>query len=125
MRTARETHPASVPMGRWIESVRERQPRDWMLPGVTPAEEGLDTPDAPVATATEESRYRTPWARGPRAPLRRNHGVPAPLETPLYLHRAELGRARARRRTSALAVAILCLALAAALAALRALLPIQ
>lgn len=112
-------------MGRWIESVRERQPRDWMLPGAMPTEEGAGSPDAPVATATEERRYRTPWARGPRAPLRRNQGVPAPLETPLYLHRAELERARARRRTSAVGVALLCLALAAALAAIRALLPIQ
>ena len=85
-------------MGRWIDIIREREPRDWMVPGVGPDDPpgGSDTPGG-VATRAPQRTYRTPWARGPRAPLRRNQGVPAPLETPVYLHLRELRRARKDR----------------------------
>lgn len=86
-------------MGRWIDMIRERQPRDWMLPETPPAPVSEPAAEGDgVQVAARERGYRTPWARGPRAPLRRNQGVPAPLETPLYLHHAELARMRARRR---------------------------
>lgn len=85
-------------MGRWIDIIRAREPRDWMVPGTVPDDprSGSDAPTG-VTTAAPERTYRTPWARGPRAPLRRNQGVPAPLETPVYLHRCELQRARSQR----------------------------
>lgn len=87
-------------MGRWSDRGREHQPRDWMVPDAFPREptELSGGGGVGVETGSAERRYRTPWARGPRAPLRRNQGVPAPLETPLYLHHAELARVRARHR---------------------------
>lgn len=59
---------------------------------------------------------RPRWARGTRRPLRRNEGVPVPLETPVYLHRQELERGRARRRR--LLVPLLWFLAAAAVTAL-------
>lgn len=88
-------------MGRWIDKGREQQRKDWMVPegpAFAGGEEQPEDADAGVRTVSGERRYRTPWARGPRAPLRRNQGVPAPLETPLYLHREELSRVRSHGR---------------------------
>ena len=59
--------------------------------------EGPESPSLPDIMRLLEEIDRTPWAGRPRGPLRRNEGVPEPLETPLFLHRTELARVRARR----------------------------
>lgn len=85
-------------MGRWVGRIRDRERRGWMFPGPPWARFSETRSGEPGGPAVSTRTYRTPWARGPRAPLRRNQGVPLPLETPLYLHRAALSQARARRR---------------------------
>lgn len=89
-------------MGRWVDISRARVPRDWMLPqsGDEPLDSDRLVRYAETAVQTEERRYRTPWARGPRGPLRRNVGVPVPFETPLFLFQGDLDRLRQRRRRS-------------------------
>ena len=81
-------------MGRWVDISRVRVPRDWMLPN--PEEFSLDSDrvtqyeQEPVQTAERPRRAR--WSRGRRGPLRRNEGVPDPLETPGFLLRADIPR---------------------------------
>lgn len=58
-----------------------------------------------MGTAQVERRGSR-WARGLR-PLRRSEGIPAPLETPDFVHRSELQTVRARNR--ALATTLLTL----------------
>ncbi|UCC25607.1 MAG: hypothetical protein JSU98_00660 [Gemmatimonadales bacterium] len=91
-------------MGRWVDISRVRVRRDWMLPptGDSPLESDRLVQYAESAVQTAERRYRTPWARGPRGPLRRNEGVPIPLETPVFLFQEELDRLRERRHRSRL-----------------------
>lgn len=102
-------------MGRWADISGERFPRDWMLPD--PGDSPVD-PDLllyGVGTqppATDHRKRRPTWARSARGPLRRNEGVPTPVETPLYLHRQELTRIRARRRSGFLPVALVLAAAA-------------
>lgn len=64
-----------------------------------------DTSGGGVGTIQAERRGSR-WARGVR-PLRRREGIPAPLETPDFLHRSELQTVRARNR--ALAITLLTL----------------
>ncbi|MDT8341724.1 MAG: hypothetical protein RQ751_09455 [Longimicrobiales bacterium] len=92
-------------MGRWHER-RERRHRAWMVPGgEANASDGDNAAPHPGVDTTRV--YRTPWARGPRAPLRRCQGVPDPVETPLYLHRTELARVRLRRRRALAVVGVI------------------
>lgn len=105
-------------MGRWTSRSSAREARDWMLPGRhvgASADRGDASDTAPGATAAGSSgsgvvvldppRAAT-WAR-PRAPLRRHTGVPAPEETPLFVHRAALAHLHARRRRQRRAVVII------------------
>jgi len=69
----------------------------------------------------EVERRTSRWSQGLR-PLRRSEGVPAPLETPDFLHRAELSSARARNRALALSLLGLVGAASIVAIALRALL---
>lgn len=55
----------------------------------------------------------------PRAPLRRQVGVPAPLETPLFVHSAALSRLELERRRQRRALAAVLAASVAASATLR------
>ena len=90
-------------MGRWTDISRDRLPRHWMLMESVDLSMLGETPEAPSLPdimRVLERVHRAPWTRGPRAPLRRNQGVPVPLETPLFLHRAELDRMRQRRRAA-------------------------
>ena len=108
-------------MGRWTDISRERLPKHWMRMesvDLSLLGEGPETPSAPDIMRVLEQVHRSPWARGPRGPLRRNQGVPEPLETPLFLHAAELARVRARRREAR--TTVLWLVLAAAATALAA-----
>ena len=88
-------------MGRWTDISRDRLPKHWMLMesvDLSMLGEAHDAPSLPDIMRVLERVHRTPWARGPRAPLRRNQGVPEPLETPIFLHREELTRCREQRR---------------------------
>ena len=60
---------------------------------------------APVGTA-ETDRPTSRWARGIR-PLRRSEGVPGPLETPGFVHRAALDTVRSRNRALATTLVVL------------------
>ena len=76
------------------------------------------TPAAAVGTATATAPRRSPgWAGQQPAPLRRNHGVPAPLETPLFVHEAAVQQARRRRLLFLLAGLSVVLAVVAGVSA--------
>jgi len=119
-------------MGRWSTRSHKQEFRDWMMerpssPGTRrretsePAGGESGSPDSTIScSAAGESTTRREAGvvvldacrqrvRGrARAPLRRHTGVPGPLETPLFVHRAALVRAQAersrQRRTLALVV---------------------
>lgn len=88
-------------MARWIGIARGAGHREWMR-GTVP--QGPQGPTGPAGSNSPgldlaigvTSRSTSRWARGPH-PLRRREGVPTPLETPEFLHRAELSRVRARQ----------------------------
>lgn len=113
-------------MGRWTSHFRDQQPRGWMIPG--------HHAGGPVSAAGDAAAAGPSGARGgvvvleppeaaavrPRGPLRRQVGVPAPLETPLFVHRAALSRLELERRRQRRTLAAVIGASVAASVALRA-----
>lgn len=103
-------------MGRW----RDPAPRDWMQPGRNDRT-GQNQRSQTQGGTMEVERRTSRWSQGVR-PLRRSEGVPSPLETPDFLHRAELYSVRARNRALALSLVGLVAVASILAVALRALL---